>query len=87
MDLLEQVHSRAVEMMRDLSPLKSLRELSRPEKRRLQEDIIATFWYIKGAYKKTGEVLFTKTGSNRTRGIVLKLGVNLGLILGRNYLL
>ncbi|KAK4825359.1 hypothetical protein QYF61_026878 [Mycteria americana] len=38
------------------------------EKRRLQEDLIAAFQYIKWAYKKDGEILFTMTCSNRTRG-------------------
>ena len=38
------------------------------EKRRLQGDFIAAFQYIKGAYKKAGEGLFTRACSDRTRG-------------------
>jgi len=36
------------------------------EKRRLQGDLIAVFQYMKGAYKKAGESLFTRTCSDRT---------------------
>jgi len=38
------------------------------EKRRLQEDLIAAFQYLKDAYKRAGEGLFTKACSDRTRG-------------------
>lgn len=38
------------------------------EKRRLQGNLIAVFQYLKGAYRKDGEGLFTKTCSDRTKG-------------------
>ncbi|KAK4816897.1 hypothetical protein QYF61_024539 [Mycteria americana] len=46
------------------------------EKRRLWGDLIATFQYLKGAYKKAGEGLVTRACSNRTRnnGSKLKKG-------------
>ncbi|KAK4822988.1 hypothetical protein QYF61_024696 [Mycteria americana] len=46
------------------------------EKRRLQGDLIAAFQYIKGAYKKDGERLFSKACSDRARdnGFKLKEG-------------
>jgi len=37
------------------------------EKRRLQGDLTALFQYLKGAYKKAEEGLFTRAGSDRTR--------------------
>ncbi|PKU30564.1 hypothetical protein llap_19133 [Limosa lapponica baueri] len=43
------------------------------EKRRLQEDLIAAFQYLKGTYKKSGEGLFTKECSDRMRGNDFKL--------------
>jgi len=38
------------------------------EKNRLQGDLIATFQYLKEAYKKAGEGLFKRAWSDRTRG-------------------
>jgi len=43
------------------------------EKRRLWVHIIAAFQYLKGAYKKDGEGLFTRASSDRTRGNDFKL--------------
>jgi len=43
------------------------------EKRRLHADLLAAFQYLKGAYRKAGEELFIRTGSNRKRGNGLKL--------------
>ena len=42
-------------------------------KRTHQGDLIAAFQYIKEAYKKEGERLFTNTCSNMTRGNSFKL--------------
>ena len=43
------------------------------EKRRLWGDLIAAFQYLKGTYKKSGEGLFTRAGSDRTRGNGVKM--------------
>jgi len=45
-----------------LSYKERLRELGlfNLEKRRLQEDLIAAFQYLNGAYKKDGDKLFSK---------------------------
>ncbi|GAB0186105.1 hypothetical protein GRJ2_001075800 [Grus japonensis] len=78
MELLEQVQRRIMEMMRGLEHLcceDRLRELElfSLEKRRLQGDLTAAFQYLKGAYRKDGEGLFTRTCSHRTRGNGFKL--------------
>ena len=78
MDLLEWVHRRATEMIRGLEYLsyeERMRELGffSLEKKRLWGDFIAAFQYLKGAYKKAGEGLFTKACSDRTRGNGFKL--------------
>ena len=59
-----------------LSYEKRLRELGlfSLERRRLREDLIVAFQYMKGAYKQEGERLFTRLGSGRTRGNGFKLG-------------
>jgi len=38
------------------------------EKRRLRGHLITAFQYLKGAYRKAGEGLFTRACRDRTRG-------------------
>ncbi|KFZ50138.1 hypothetical protein N321_03747, partial [Antrostomus carolinensis] len=77
-DLLEQVQRRATRMIRELEHLScedKLRELGlfSLEKRRLRGDIIAAFQYLEEAYRKAGEGLCTRAGSERTRSNGFKL--------------
>ncbi|KFQ55649.1 hypothetical protein N334_04734, partial [Pelecanus crispus] len=78
MDLLERVHKRATKMIRGLEHLSyedRPRELGlfSLEKRRLRGDLIATFQYLKGAYRKNGENLFCQACCDRTRKSGFKL--------------
>ncbi|GAB0206506.1 hypothetical protein GRJ2_003116200 [Grus japonensis] len=80
-ELLERVQRRAMKLIGGLEQLCNedrLRELGlfSLEKRRLWGDLITAFQYLKGAYKKAGEGLFTRACSDRTRhsGFKLKEG-------------
>ncbi|KAK4830233.1 hypothetical protein QYF61_009300 [Mycteria americana] len=78
MDLLEQGQRRAVKMIRGVEHVSNeerLRELGlfSLEKSRLRGHLIMAFQYLKKAYKKDGERVFTGACSDRTRGNSFKL--------------
>ena len=68
MDVSERVQRRATKMIRGLEYLSCedrLRELGLfSPKRRLRGDLIAAFQYLKWAYRKDGEGLFTRVCSD-----------------------
>jgi len=79
MELLEQVQRRGPRMIQGLEHLsceERLRELwlFSLEKRRLQGDLIAALQYLKGAYRKDVERIFSRACCSRTRSNGFKLG-------------
>ena len=93
MELLEGIQKRAMKMIQGLEHLSyedRLRELGlfSLEKRRLRDDLIAAFQYLKGAYKQEGSQLFLRVDNSRTRGNGFKLKEGrFGWISGRSSLL
>ncbi|GAB0176365.1 hypothetical protein GRJ2_000101700 [Grus japonensis] len=78
MDLLERVQRKTSKMTGELEHLSyedRLREsgLFSLEKRRLWGDLIAAFQYLKRAYKKDGDKLFSGACCDRTRSSGFKL--------------
>ncbi|PKU46233.1 hypothetical protein llap_3457 [Limosa lapponica baueri] len=78
MGLLERVQQRATRMIRGMEHLSSedrLRQLGlfSLKKTRLQGDLITAYQYLKGAYRRAREGLFTRKCSDRTRDNGFKL--------------
>jgi len=78
MELLEQVQRRATKMMRGLEHLSYKERLTEfgpfsLEKGRVQGDLVAAFQYLRGAYRKDGENIFSRACCNRTRSNSFKL--------------
>ncbi|KAK4826733.1 hypothetical protein QYF61_010986 [Mycteria americana] len=72
-DLLEQVQRRAIKIIRGLEHLSYQEKLRKlrwfsPKKRKLWGHLVVAFQYLKEAYKKDGERLFTRARNDRTRG-------------------
>jgi len=81
MELLKWVQRRATKVVRGLEQLSCQERLKdvwlfSPEQRRLQGNLTVDFQYLKRAYKKDGDKLFSKACCNRTRcnGFKLKEG-------------
>jgi len=72
---LKVLSTKMIRGMEHLSCKEKLRELGlfSPEKKRLQRDLIVGFQYLKGAYKKEEDKLFSRACCDRTRGNRLKL--------------
>jgi len=90
-EMLEWDQKRATKMIRGLQHLsceERLREMSlfSLEKRRLWGDNIATFQYLKGAYKQEGNLFFIWSDSDRTRGNGFKLKEGTSRLDGRKKL-
>ena len=78
MDLLVHVHRRATEMIHGMEHPSYEERLTEMglfslEKRRLQDDLIVAFQYLKQHYRKEGDRLFSRICGDRTRGNGFKL--------------
>jgi len=67
-----QLQRRAMKMIQGLEHLSYEERLSKLgvfslEKRRLRGDLVAAFQYLKGAYRKNRENIFTRASCDRTR--------------------
>jgi len=81
--------TRTIRGMEHLCYEERLREfgLFRLEERRCQADVTAAFQYLKGAYQKDGNRLFSRACSDRTRSNGFKLkGADLDCIEGKDFL-